>query len=1026
MKKVKKRKPLKKLINASKNALKKIKLDAKKDYEEVKKKDNSSKTKNKLKESKNTPTNSVTEKKTKDNKKSIKTKETKNSSSLKKKNTSLKDKKNKKEQKAKRSLWKKIITIILVMGITGILLMTVFFGYIIISAPKFSEEAFHEKDQTIIYDANGDVITTLGLERRESVNYQQLPQVLIDAIIATEDSRFFQHNGVDLPRFMKATLLQLIGRDEAGGASTITMQMVKNSLTKKDKSEANMIKKIVRKFQDVYLSVFKVEKEYSKEEIIELYVNNYGLGSNVYGVGEAAKYYFGKSVSDLTLPEASLIAGLFQAPNKHNPYKNIESATKRRNTVLNLMVRHGYITKEEAQIAKDIPIESLLVGVKNDNNYQGFIDVVVNEAMELTKTEDYEGDNPYVVPMKIYTTMEKDIQDGVNEALNNNSAWYWKNDDLLQGAVAVVNVKTGAISAIGNGRNRTGKMLFNFATEALRQPGSTAKPLFDYGPGIEYNNFSSYTMFNDEPWTYTDGPSINNWDGTFQGLVTTRYALQFSRNVPALKAFQTVGPKNIQKFVYNLGLDVALNKDSENYRIVNKTTGVDNTINEAYAIGGAAEGFSPLTMAAAYSGFASGGYYTKPYSITKIEYRETGDIKEYKPTKTRVMKDSTAYIMNNILESAVQSGFNGGAAISGSHVAAKTGTSNYDEATMKKYHLPESAVNDLWTIAYTPDYSVAVWYGYESIYDKKTDRITYNTNGGGYKEAFVSAVMKHIPKNTVGWSMPSSVVASKVEKESWPAKLPSEFTPSDQILTEYFVRGTQPSEISKRYDKLNNITNVKTKNDKNSVTITWDYSLPDILKEEYLKKQFNQSLYGNQKEKYLKERLEYNKNTLGDIGFGIYKKEKNGTLTLIKYVKDKTYTYTGYGNTTLVIKAEHEFFKSNTSSGVEVNISLGDIPKGTLITILNGNIIENCNVGSYKEKGIKSITYTTSEDGNINVLDKANIKYQVNSKEKLQEFNNITSLENYINTLPKGNYKITYIINYLDKENIKVREIKLN
>lgn len=940
---------------------------------------------------------------------------------LKKKNNTYKSKTNTKKKtitKPKRSIWKKILTIILIIGIVGVLLMTLFFGYIALSAPKFSEKAFDVKDQTVVYDVNGEIIATLGAQKRESVNYDELPQVLIDAIIATEDSRFFQHNGVDLPRFIKATILQLLGRD-AGGASTLTMQAVKNNLTKKDTLEKNKIQKIIRKFQDVYLAVFKVEKEYSKEEIIELYVNNYNLGANIYGVQEASKYYFGKNVSELTLPEASLIAGLFQAPNGHNPYKNMDSAIARRNTVLDLMVRHGYITKDEANMAKKVTIESLLVGANGDTEYQGFIDVVVKEVEDLT------GDNPYTVPMKIYTTMERSIQDGINSVLS-NSEWYWK-DDLVQAGIAVVNVETGAISAVGNGRNRTGVRIFNYATEALKQPGSTAKPIFDYGPGIEYNNFSSYTLFNDEPWTYTNGPSVNNWDGGFNGLVTTRYALQYSRNIPALKAIQQVGMKNSQKFAYSLGLDVSLNSSSENYRVINKNTGLDNTINEAYAIGGVAEGFSPLTMASAYAGFASGGYYTAPYSVTKLEYRESGDVKEYKPTKTRVMKDSTAYIMNNILESAVEVGFEGGAKVSGSHVAAKTGTTNYDNNTIQKYNLPGNAVNDLWTIAYTSQYSIAVWYGYDSIYNKEADRVTYNTSNGGQKEGVVRAVMQYIPKDTKGWTMPSSVVASQVEKETWPAMLPSASTPSDYIITEYFVRGTQPTETSERFNTLTDITDVNVKTTNSSATITWKYTTPKVLTENYLKEYFNNSVYGNQKDSYLKKRLEYNQNTLGDIGFGIYKQDANGTLTLIDYVTNNSYTYKGYGNTTLVIKAEHQSFKSNASKGTKVEIKLGNAPAGKLTATLKGKNIATATIGSYKEEGFKSIEYTTIIEGTIDVSKSATIKYQINTSNTTQEFNTAKELETYINNIKDPNtYKITYIINYLNEELTKTRTIILS
>lgn len=289
--------------------------------------------------------------------------------------------------------------------------------------------------------------------------------------------------------------------------------------------------------------------------------------------------------------------------------------------------------------------------------------------------------------MKIYTTMEPSIQEGIDNILNGKD-FTWEND-VVQAGIAIVNVETGAISAIGAGRNRVGERSFNFATQARRQPGSTAKPLFDYGPAMEYNNYSTYQLFNDEPWTYTNGPSVSNWDGGYGGLMTLRYAVQYSRNVPALKTFQEVGPKNIVKFVNSLGLDIALNSSSENYKL--NANGSDNAINEAYSIGGTALGFTPLEMASAYSGFASGGYYTEPYTVTKIEYRNTDEVWEYKPKRERVMSDSTAYLMNNVLESAVTGGFNGGALVWGSHVAAKTGTSNFSNETLKNMaylHMP--------------------------------------------------------------------------------------------------------------------------------------------------------------------------------------------------------------------------------------------------------------------------------------------------------------------------------------------------
>lgn len=275
------------------------------------------------------------------------------------------------------------------------------------------------------------------------------------------------------------------------------------------------------------------------------------------------------------------------------------------------MVRHGYITKEEADIAKSIPVESLLSGDggKELDQYYGFSRTVYEEAIKLT------GLDPYVTPMKIYTTLNIDVQDGINKALAGETV-KWK-DDVVQAGIAVTDVNTGAVIAIGAGRNRTTSQSFNFATQARRQPGSTAKPLFDYAPGIEFENWSTYQLFTDEKWSYTNGPEVNNWDNKYSGLMTMKSALAVSRNIPALKAFQSLNKSKILEFVTSLGIE----PEVEN-----------GFLHEAHAIGGFT-GVSPLQMAVAYASFANGGYYIEPYTITKIEIRSTGEVFEYKHQK---------------------------------------------------------------------------------------------------------------------------------------------------------------------------------------------------------------------------------------------------------------------------------------------------------------------------------------------------------------------------------------------------------
>lgn len=940
------------------------------------------------------------------NRKKDKEKKQKKIKVSKKKNTDNRRQEENKKEKKKKGILKTLLTIFLGLCIIGVFAIATFMIYIVVSTGDFNPEKLKNQDQTVIYDKDGNVFATLGDEKRESVDFDELPQVLIDAIIATEDSRYYQHNGVDMARFLKATFLNLLGRDDAGGASTLTMQVVKNNLTQQGTIEKNPIQKITRKFQDVYLSVFFMEKKYTKEEIIEMYVNDSCLGGRIYGVEEASKYYFGKTVSELSLPEAALLAGMYQAPNRYDPYKHPEAAYKRRNTVLSLMVRHGYITEEEKNMASTVSIESMLAGGTKESDYQGYIDTVIEEVTKKT------GDNPSQVSMKIYTALDRSIQDGINSVLNGESYTGWVDNDI-QAGIAVVDVNNGTIVAIGAGRNRTAGD-WNYATQTHRQPGSTAKPLFDYGPGFEYNDFSTYTLFNDEKWTYTNGPEVGNWDGSYQGLITLRQALSVSRNIPALKAFQQVDKKNIATFTSGLGLDVAYSTSSDNYKVYEN--GADNLLNEAYSIGGVSYGYSPLDMAEAYASFANGGYHIESHAVTKIEYRDSDKVVDFSEDKEKVMSDSTAYLMNNVLQYAVEYAFNGGARVYGSTVAAKTGTSNLSEADCRAKGVPIGSVADLWTVAYTPEYSVALWYGYE-----KTDSNHYLGGASYPKDAVMQAVMKYIPKSTTKWTMPSSVVAVTVEKETWPAKLASEYTPDNMKITEYFKKGTQPTEVSDRYAKFDKVTNLQSTKTSEGYKLTWNWKVPDILDATYLSKYFSNSVYGNESAKYLKQRIDYNTNVLGGNGFGIYVKSSTGVLELVDFVTDTEYTYipTSNKDVTLVVKAEYKDFKANSSDGVEIVIK-GDssfIDTNTLELKLKGNASSDIKKGSYTEEGL-SIIYHGKDITNT-VKD---IKYQVNNT----VYNTVSELEKAINELSTGTEaKITYTVTYNKETKTITRTLKI-
>ena len=702
--------------------------------------------------------------------------------------------------KKRKRLLNLAIIACLALGIIIVSAIALFLIFITLKAPKFDTKKLNKKEMTILYDKDNKEIIRLGSEKREKVTYEKLPEVLVDAIISTEDSRFFQHNGLDTARFVSASVKQLAGQSDAGGASTLSMQVIKNSFTS---TESRGIAGIVRKFTDIYLAVFKLEKNYTKQQIIEFYVNNHFLGGNIYGVEEASQAYFGKHVSDLNLSEAATIAGLFRSPNEYRPITHPDAAEKRREVVLKRMLAHGYITKEEFEAANSIPMKSMIRTTVDEESdeYQGYIDTVIEEAKEKYRV------NPYTTPLIIHTNMDRDKQDAVN-AVFNGEAYDWINEKIQAGA-AVLDTETGQILAIGAGRNRSGKSTFNYATQMNRQPGSTAKPLFDYGPGMEYNDWSTYgynekgnyKMFVDAPYTYSNGRKINNWDGGYYGTIPLRKALSASRNIPALKAFQKVDNQKIVKFVTSLGIKPEI--DSEGY------------IHEAHAIG-AFSGVTPLQMAGAYSAFSNGGYYNEPYSIEKMEFRDSGEVVEHKKKKKKVMSEATAYMITNVLQDV---NLTGGTPAG---IACKTGTTNFDTATITAKNLPGDAIRDSWVIGYSTKTAIGMWYGYDTV---NSTYVSRNIPASAQKDRLFAALVNAgaMERRRGSFKQPSSVSRVPIIAGSNPARIAGDGY-SGSVTYEYFKKGKEPSKST---------ADVKTKlatpgglkasfNGSNLVNITWN------------------------------------------------------------------------------------------------------------------------------------------------------------------------------------------------------------
>lgn len=920
------------------------------------------------------------------------------------KTTKVKKVKNKKSE----HLYTRIIRYVLIffcsLFLIGLIGVGVFFTYIVVTTEKFNPDNLVKSEATVLYDKDGKEFARLfpSEGNREKITYDELSEVLVDAIIATEDSRFFQHNGVDIPRFAKATFGQLLGK-AAGGASTLTMQIAKNNINGTD---SHGIKGIVRKFKDVYVSVFQIEKNYTKQQIIELYVNDTCLGAGACGVEQASKTYFGKHAKDLNLAEASLLAGLFQAPNAYNPFKNPEAASARRSTVLYLMELHGYITNEERKLAEAIPVEGLLADAgSNGSEYQAFIDTVVDEIYNFTKDENGKGINPYVTPLEIYTTMDRSKQDAMNKIFN-SEGYKWENDKVQAGSI-VLDVNTGGIVAVANGRNMTGVWNFNYATDIKRQIGSTAKPLYDYGPGIEYNNWSTYGPVVDEAHTYSAGSNLYNWDGGYDGLETLRSAIIRSRNVPALKAFQSINNSKIREFVTNLGL----NPEYEG----------GTYIHEAHAIGsygnGTTSGESPLSMAGAYAAFANGGYYHTPHSFTKFVYRNTDEIVENKVSTKKAMSTQTAYMMTSILKDTAKSypyiSYVGG------EVAAKTGTTNFDAQTMRRYKMSYNAVNDLWVAGYNPNYAIALWYGYPEL-TGYADNGYYNILSSTQNHRLWAAIAnKMFSKNATFKISSAGVETVAVEKETYPAKLASEFTPKDYITYELFKSGTAPTETSDRFARLNDVTNLNVSINNLKANLTWDaIATPKYLDTEFLKTYFA-SVYKSEKdqEKYLNKRIEQNKSKLGNVIYNIYIKNEKGELTNIGSTTGTSFEYQISAGTTFVVKAAYELFAKN--------YNLDNSSIGTEITAsFSANLITS------SLKGSSSISINTGEqliDDGVSVfengLDVDSSKFTVSKVYYLAEDTNTPITD--INTNNVGKYKIKYVVSYGSYSNVLWRDVEI-
>jgi len=620
--------------------------------------------------------------------------------------------------------------------------------------PAWNPAALQPNLPSYIYDKDGAQVATIFVENRVPVEFEKVPENVRNAFLAIEDVRFYDHNGLDLRRMVGALIADIKSGTKAQGASTITQQLVKRAFLSPDKT-------LERKIQEAVLSI-KLERQFTKPQIFEMYLNRIYFGEGAYGIQSAAQVYFNKNSWELNLEEAALLASLPKAPNTYDPFKNLEAATKRRNLVLDSMVRAKFINAELAEATKEKPVtlSENKAGKSLNYKYPFYVDYITELLIDK-----YGEDTVYKGGLKVKTALDPKIQEYTEQALANEKNFPKSKDDnngiiQPQAAAVVLDPYNGYIKAIVGGRNHKQKRQFNRATDAVRQPGSAFKPIADYAPAIEKGKAPADVVL-DEPFK-----DFKNYDGAYHGLVTYRRAILNSYNIPAIKILQDTGVKKSIDFVKKLGITTLVTADINSSK---------NDENLSLGLGGLTRGVKPLELAAAFGAFANEGVYVQPTAILKVEDRDGNIIDQFKPKKTIAMKKTTAYIMTDMLRSAVTSGTGTGASLGSRPVAGKTGTT--------------SDYKDAWFAGYTPELVAVVWIGHD---DPKPMR---GITGGSYPARIWRDIMSKSLKNAPvkDFKKPAGIVSATVCSKS--GDKPGELCPESDLVTDIFAKGTVPSKI---------------------------------------------------------------------------------------------------------------------------------------------------------------------------------------------------------------------------------------
>ncbi|HFI0158328.1 TPA: penicillin-binding protein PBP1A [Streptococcus suis] len=648
-------------------------------------------------------------------------------------------------------------------------------AYYIYTAPKLSEESLTATVSSKIYDKNGNLIADLGAEKRSNATIEEIPTDLVNAIVAIEDQRFFNHRGVDVIRIAGSLVNNLTGGRLQGG-STLDQQFIKLTYFSTSVQDQN----IKRKIQEAWLAL-QLERRNTKQEILTYYINKVNMSNGNYGMKTAANAFFGKELKDLTLPQLALLAGMPQAPNQYDPYTNPEEAKNRRDMVLAEMLEEKYIDNSQYEQAVLTPVTDGLQPLSNTAAYPDYMDNYIKQVIEEVETKT--GYNLMTTGMDVYTNVDPAAQQELWNIYNTD--WYVNYpDDLLQVASTVIDVSNGKVVAQLGGRKQESNVSLgiNQAVETNRDFGSTMKPISDYAPAFENGVFTSTAdTVVDAPYNYpgTTTP-VNNWDRQYYGTIDLKTAMLYSRNVTAVKALEATGLDKALTFLNKMGID---------YPEMHYSNAISSNTSDSDRKYGA----SSEKMAAAYASFANGGTYYAPQYVNKIEFSD-GTVTEFAPEGTRVMTEETAFMMTNIMKSVMTSGYGLNASVRGIPMAGKTGTSNYtdSETTTILSNIPEAnyssmVVPDENFVGYSNQYAMAVWTGY-------TNRMTPVLDNGMRIASDVYRSMMtymHSDYSATDWEMPSGLVQYGSNYYLKGSKSLSNFNNSTSSTTYYYYDNTQ-------------------------------------------------------------------------------------------------------------------------------------------------------------------------------------------------------------------------------------------